>query len=162
MLQLALTLLIIVLPFLLVLFLRTNAAILFFVLCGATTLQAYLDKDVSSFASSFLPGKNVQIISMALFVLPFIVAAIAFRHSVTKSHLPMHLILGLLVGGCLVFVGPQFMPDGIVSTIRSSEPYKVLLPYSSLVIASAFLMSTVFLHISHPKHGEGKKHHRGH
>ena len=159
MLQLALTLAVVLIPFLLVLFLRTNAAILFFVLCGASTLQTYLDKDVSSFASSLMPGKNAQIVTIALFVLPFIVAAIAFRHTVTKSHLLMHLVLGLLVGGSLVFVGPQFLSPGVAGTIHASEPYHVLQPYSSIVIASAFLMSVVFLWISHPKHHDGKKHH---
>ena len=160
MLQLAITLAVILLPFLLVLILRTNAAILFFVLCGASTLQTYLDKDVNSFATSLLPGKNVQILTLSLFILPFVVAAIAFRQSVSKSQLVFHLILALLVGGCLVFVGPQFLPASVVSTIRLSDPYTVLQPYSSLIIAAAFLMSTVFLWLTHPhrQHGEHKKH----
>lgn len=158
MLQLILTLAIVLIPFILVFFLRTNAAILFFVLCGASTLQTYLDKDVSSFANSLLPGKNVQMIALALFVLPFIVAAIAFRKSISAAQLPFHLFLALLVGGCLIFIGPQFLPGSVVSTIRSSDPYQVLQPFSSLVIASAFLMSTVFLWLSHPKDHQGKKH----
>jgi len=143
----------------LVLFLRTNAAILFFVLCGAATLETYLDKDVSSFAGSMLPGKNVQILTVALLVLPFIVAALAFRHSVTKGFF-LHLFLGLLVGGCLVFVGPQFLSGTTANSIYASEPYRILNPYSSLVIATAFLMSTVFLWRSHPKAHDGRKHGR--
>ncbi len=161
MLQLIVTFTVVLTPFLLVVFLRTNAAILFFVLCGASTLQTYLDKDVSGFVGQLLPGKNVQLVALALFILPFIVAAIAFRHSVSKSKLPLHLFLALLVGGSLVFVGPQFLPVSVVKTIQTSEPYSVLQPYSSIVIAAAFLMSTVFLWLSHPKeHHEGKK--RGH
>lgn len=160
MLQLILTLAVVLVPFLLVLFLRTNAAILFFVLCGASTLQTYLDKDVSGFVSQLLPGKNVQTVALALFILPFIVAAIAFRHSVSKAKLPAHLILALLVGGSLVFVGPQFLPLSIVKTIEVSNVYLALQPYSSLMIAAAFLMSTVFLWLSHPKeHQEGKRRH---
>lgn len=157
--QVALTLAVVLLPFLLVLFLRTNAAILFFVLCGASTLQTYLDKDVSSFASSILPGKNVQLLALGLFILPFVVAAIAFRRSVSSRQLPLQLILALLVGGCLVFIGPQFLPGGVVSTIRTSEPYTVLQPYTSLVIATAFLVSTLFLWVSHPRGQHADKKH---
>jgi len=158
-LPLALAFAVILLPFILVLFLRTNAAILFFVLCGASTLQTYFDKDITSFAGSLIPGKNVQVLTVALFVLPFIVAAIAFRHSVTKGQLPVHLILGLFVGGSLVFIGPQFLSPGIAGTIHASEPYRVLEPFSSLVIASGFLLSTVFLWLSHPKSSEHHKKH---
>ena len=158
MVQIVLTVLIILIPFLLVLFLRTNAAILFFVLCGASTLQAYLDKDVSGFMTALLPGKNTEVVSLVLFVLPFLVAAFAFRQSVMKSQLLFHLVLALLVGCSLVFVGPQFMPDSVVETIRESSPYEALQPFSSLVIASAFLMSTVFLWLAHPHAHHDKKH----
>ncbi len=161
MLQLALTILVLLIPLLLVLFLRTNSAILFFVLCGASTLQTYLDKDVSGFVSSILPGQNVQIFALFLFIMPFIVAAIAFRKSVSGSQLPFHIFLALLVGGCLVFIGPQFLPTSVMDTIKESEPYQVLQPYTSLVIALAFLMSTVFLWLTHPhRHHGGKKHGR--
>ncbi len=159
MLPLIITLAVVLVPFLLVFFLRTNAAILFFVLCGASTLQTYLDKDVSSFAAALLPGRNTQVVAIALFVLPFIVAAIAFRKSLSGAQLIFHLILALLVGGSLVFIGPQFLPQGVVGTIHHSDLYRVLQPFTSLVIASAFLMSTVFLWLTHPRHQKGKKHH---
>ena len=140
-----------------VLLLRTNAAILFFVLCAAAALQTYLDKDVSSFAGSMMPGKNIQIITMALLILPFFVSAFAFRHTVTKGFI-FHLVLGLLVGGCLVFIGPQFLSHSTAATIYNSEAFRVLNPYSSLVIATSFLMSTLFLWRSHPKEHSGRKH----
>ena len=153
-----LTLFVILIPFLLVLLLRTNAAILFFVLTGAATLQTYLDKDVTSFAGSLLPGKNVQTISLGLFVIPFIVAAIAFRGTVTKKSMFFHLLLSLSVGLSLVFIVPQFLPQGVVDTIHSSVPYSVLQPYASIVIAGSFLASVAVLWFSHPKQGSHKKH----
>ncbi len=162
MLQIALTILVVLIPFLLVLFLRTNAAILFFVLCGAATLQTYLDKDVSSFTGAIFPGGNNHLLSMFIFIFPFVVAAVAFRHTVSKSHLPFHLLLGLLVGSCLVFVGPQFLTPDMMSTIRSSQPYQSMEAYSSLIIAASLLLSTVFLWVSHPRHHADKKRHHGH
>jgi len=153
-----LTIFVIIIPFLLVLFLRTNAAILFFVLTGAATLQTYLDKDVSSFAGSILPGSNVQTISLGLFVFPFIVAAIAFRGTVSKKMLVFHLLLSLCVGLSLVFIVPQFLPPGVVDTIHDSGPYKSLQPYTSIVIAASFLASVAVLWFSHPKSKSHKKH----
>ncbi len=158
--ELILTLIFILLPFILVILLRTNAAILFFVITGASTLQTYLDKDVTSFASSFLPGKNVQTISMVLFIVPFFVAAIAFRRTVSKNMLILHLLLALTVGISLVFISPQFLPAAVVTTIRASKLFTLFEPYTSIVIAASFLASVVVLWFSHPKHESAKK--RGH
>lgn len=148
----------VLLPLLLVLFLRTNAAILFFVLTGAATLQTYLDKDVASFAGSLFGGTNTRAVSLVLLVFPFIVAAIAFRRTVGTKMLLPHLLLSLGVGMCLVFIVPQFMPDSVVTTIRTSDAYDVLQPFTSLVIASSFLASVIILWLSHPKHEHHKKH----
>ena len=152
-----LTLFVVLTPFLLVLFLHTNAALLFFVLTGAATLQTYLDKDVASFAGSLLPGQNTQAISLGLFIIPFAVAAVAFRGTVSKKMLFFHLLLSLSVGLSLVFIVPQFLPGGVVATIRASEPYSVLQPFTSIVIAGSFLASVAVLWFSHPKHEAHKK-----
>ena len=156
---LLLSALILLIPLLLVLFLRTNAAILFFVVTGASTLQSYLDKDVSGFATALMPGRNAHVVPLLLFVLPFTVAAIAFRHTVHSRMLFFHIILGALVGLSAAFISTQFLPVGIVENIQSSQYYSVLQPYSSLVIAIAFLLSVVILWLSHPKQvheGHGK------
>ena len=153
-----LTLIVVLLPFLLVLLLRTNAAILFFVITGASTLQTYLDKDVTSFAGSLLPGRNVQTVSLVLFVVPFFVAAFAFRQTVSKKMMFLHLLLSVAVGMSLVFIGPQFLPAAVVTTIRTSKLFTVFEPYTSIVIAASFLASVVILWFSHPKHESGKKH----
>jgi hypothetical protein len=109
-----------------------------------------------------MPGKNLQFITIALLVLPFFAAAFAFRRTVHKGHLFFHLFLALLVGASTVFIGPQFLSESVVQTIRGSEPYHALQPYTSLIIASAFLISTVFLWLSHPKEHKPKKHHGHH
>lgn len=149
--EIVLTIAIVLIPFLLVLFMHTNAAILFFILTAAATLQNYLDKDVANFTSTLLPGKNIQTLALVLFVFPFFVGAIAFRNTVSNKKLALHLLLALFVGACLIFIGPQFLPASVVKTIQSSDPYKLLSPYSSLVIAATFLLSIVSLWFSHPK-----------
>lgn len=154
-----LAVLFLLIPFLLVLFLRTNAAILFFVLAGASTLQTYLDKDVASFAGSiFGGGDDTRAVSLVLLALPFVVAAIAFRDTVSKSALFMQLLLSLGVGLCLIFIVPQFLPESIVKTIHESSAYKTLQPYTSIVIAGTFLASIIMLWISRPHHEHHKKH----
>jgi len=153
-----LALLFLLTPLLLVLFLRTNAAILFFVLCGASTLQTYLDKDVVSFAGSLFGGSNTRAVSLLLLIVPFIVAAITFRRTVTKGMLFFHLLLSLGVGLSFVFIVPQFLPPTALSAIQESDSFVVLAPYTSIVIALSFLSSVILLWMSHPKHDHHKKH----
>lgn len=153
-----LALLFVLVPFLFVLFLRTNAAILFFVLCGASTLQTYLDKDVASFAGSIFGGNNTSMVSLAILIIPFIVAAIAFRHTVSKGILILHLVLSLGVGLSLVYIVPQFLPPTILNTIQTSTAFDTLQPYTSIVIATSFLISVILLWLSHPKQEHHKKH----
>lgn len=145
-------------PLLLVLFLRTNAAILFFVLTGAVTLQSYLDKDVASFAGSIFGGTNTKAVSLVLLVAPFLVAAIAFRHTVPKKMLFFHLLLSIGVGMSLVYIVPQFLPPGTLATIVQSDAFTSLNPYTSLVIAGSFLASVLLLWSSHPRRDHHKKH----
>ncbi len=153
-----LALLFLLTPLLLVLFLRTNAAILFFVLCGASTLQTYLDKDVASFAGSLFGGTNTRAVSLLLLIVPFIVAAISFRRTVTKRMIFFHLLLSLGVGLSLVFIVPQFLPPTALAAIQESDAFVLLAPYTSIVIAASFLASVVLLWTSHPKHDHHKKH----
>lgn len=158
--QLIIAAIILLLPLIMVVLLRTNAAILFFVLTGAATLQSYLDRDVASFAGALLPGKSTQGVSLGLFIFPFFVAAFAFRHTVSKSMLFFHIVLAVLVGAAFVFISPQFLPASVVATIRSSGPYHQAEPYTSLIIAAAFLASVAMIWLSHPKTTHDKR--RGH
>jgi hypothetical protein len=154
-----LAILFLLIPFFLVLFLRTNAAILFFVLAGASTLQTYLDKDVASFAGSlFGSGDDTRAVSLVLLALPFAVAAVAFRNSISRSAIFLQLLLSLGVGLCLIFIVPQFLPQSIVNTIYESSAYTTLKPYTSLVIAGTFLASIIMLWVSRPHHEHHKKH----
>lgn len=153
-----LALLFVLTPLLLVIFLRTNAAILFFVLCGASTLQTYLDKDVVSFAGSLFGGTNTRAVSLVLLVIPFAVAAIAFRHTVSKAMLVFHMLLSAGVGLALVYIVPQFLPPSALKIIQDSNVIVSLQPYTSIVIAACFLASVILLWLSHPKHESHKKH----
>jgi hypothetical protein len=146
------------LPVLLVVFLRTNAAILFFVLAGATTLQTYLDKDVASFAGSLFGGSSTQMVSFVLLVVPFIVAALAFRHTIAKRMLVFHVLLALVIGVCLVTIVPQFLPESLKSSVLTSAVYAQTQPFTSVAIAASFMASVVAIWINRPKHQE----HGGH
>ena len=153
-----LALLFVLTPLFLVIFLRTNAAILFFVLSGAVTLQSYLDKDVASFAGSIFGGTNTRAVSLLILIVPFIVAAIAFRNTVTKRMLFFHGVLSLGVGASLVYIIPQFLPPTTLNTIEASDAFAAAQPYTSLIIAGSFLSSVILLWLSHPKHDQHKKH----
>ena len=139
-------------PLLLVIFLRTNAALMFFVLAGAVTMQNYLDKDVQSFASSLLNAKNSSLVALLLIVLPFLVAAIAFRHTVAKKSLLIHILLSLGVGGALLVVLPAYISTDVVRAVEQSVIGEAVLPYASLILSATFLASVVVLWFSHPRH----------
>lgn len=153
-----LTLLLITLPVLFVTLLRTNAAVMFFVLTGAVTLQSYLDQNVASFAGSVFGSGGTKNVSLVIVLIPVIVSAIAFRSTVPKKMIVPHLLLAAGVGMSIAFLLPQFLPDSLAVNTRSSNVYRSLQPYTSVVIAGSFLASVIVLWLSHPKHEHHKKH----
>lgn len=148
-----------VIPLLLVLFLRTNAALMFFVLAGSITLQNYLDKDVESFTSSLLNARNSSLVALLLIIIPFLVAAIAFRNTVPKKALFIHLILAIGVGGTLLIVLPAYISLGVAGAVRYSVIGTNVLPYTSVILAATFLASVVVLWFSHPREHHSKRGH---
>lgn len=149
-----------IIPLLLVLFLRTNAALMFFVLAGAITLQNYLDKDVESFTSSLLNARNSSLVALLLIVIPFLVAAFAFRHTVPKKALFIHILLAIGVGGALLIVLPAYISPGVAGAVQYGAIGEAVLPYTSVILAASFLASVVVLWFSHPRehHGHHGKH----
>jgi len=146
------TAILLAIPLLLVIFLRTNAALMFFVLAGAITLQNYLDKDVTSFTSSLLSAKNSSLVTLLLIVIPFLVAAFAFRSTVPKKALFLHILLSLGVGGALIIVLPAYISPGVYGAVQYGVFGTALLPYTSVILAATFLASVVVLWFSHPRH----------
>ncbi len=147
-------------PILLVLILRTNAALMFFVLAGSITLQNYLDKDVASFTSTLLNAKNSSLVALLLIVIPFLVAAFAFRHTVAKNALFLHLLLAVGVGGTLLIVLPSYISLGVAGAVAQGVVGTNILPFTSVILSATFLASVVVLWFSHPRSGHHKKHGR--
>jgi len=146
-------------PIILVILLRTNAALMFFVLSGAITLQNYLDKDVESFTSSLLNAKNSSIVALLIIVIPFLVAAYAFRNTVPKKGIFFHLLIAVGVGGTLLIILPTYITSGVEGAVRYSVIGDAALPYTSIILAATFLASVVMLWFSHPREHHGKKSH---
>ena len=153
-----LTILLLILPILGVVLLRTNAAMMFFVLTGSVTLQSYLDQNVASFASSLFGAGSTNSVSLVIIFLPLLVAVAAFRSTVAKKMLIPHVLLAVGVGMSIAFLVPQFFSESLANSVRSSAIYDALQPYTSIVIAGSFLASVVILWLNHPKHEHHKKH----
>lgn len=146
-------------PVLLVYFLRTNAAVLFFVFAAAVLLQTNIDKNVESFASAIIGNKNGTLIPLLLIAVPFIVAAVLFSRTVLNKLLVVHLFLSLLIGLSLIVVLPSYVPSSLASSSMSSILYITLQPYTSLLLASALVISLLVTWQGRTKeHGHKKRH----
>jgi multisubunit Na+/H+ antiporter MnhG subunit len=151
-------------PLLLVVLLRTSAAMLFLVFAGSALLQHNLDKDVAGFANSLLGGStsNTQLLSLLLLLVPFFVTAVAFKDSVTKAGTVGHGLLSIGVGLCVLFVVTPYLPANSFAAVNGSPLYIAVLPFTSLAIATALLGSVLVLWFGRKKHEHNKHKKHGH
>lgn len=144
---------------LLLLWQRTNAAVVFFGLCAGSVLAQQVSGDAtllssSAVHSSYVTNSTVQIV---LIVLPALLSALAMRKTVANSHLIVNLLPALCVAALATILIVPLLSFDLRYNLQSTIIWEQLNRASELVVIAGVITSIVALWI-----GTHKKHHKKH
>jgi len=154
---------IIVVPILLLFFLRSNAAVVFLSLCAGTVLLKYVGDDAYLVVSSVVTNGSVVVseaVNIALVVLPALVATIMLRKSVAGPKVVLNLLPAILVGLLVALSVVPLISVVSRSNITNTQVWTTLAQFQGLIVAVGVVMSLILLKGSGKKHGD--KHGKGH
>jgi xanthine/uracil permease len=145
----------IVVPPLLILVLRVNAAILFLSLCLGSVLVQFVGNDASSFVNLFSSSKLVSGYGaqLVLLLLPAAFTMIVMIGTVRgKFRTLLNLLPAVAVGVVgLLLAEPLFSP-GLRNAVAGTQAWQNLQQLQVLIVSASTIVSLLFLWLQRPGH----------
>lgn len=144
---------------LLLLFIRTNTAVVFLSVCAGSVLLGAMGKNTDILAQSFTigPPVSVNIIQAVLVLLPALVSAVLFSKRISTSKLLFAVvpaICAVIVGLTLVY---PFLTGPFQQTLIASKGWSLIAQYYELIVATGIVSSLFTIALTMPRqHKEGK------
>src|SRR5688572_25797895 len=135
----------ILVPLLLVILLKTSAAIFYFCVASAFLLVRFIDQDAARTANALLPSTGVDYMALTVLIIPTIIAAFVFRKTVKTHMLPLHLLVAVLSGLTLSLVASNFLPSSFLNDFEETEVWEVISDYQTIIVGGGFLLSVLCL-----------------
>lgn len=148
----------------LLIFLRTNAAVSFFAVCAGSILLNSVGSDMGLIASSLSSGFGAapSITNIILLVLPVLVCAWLARQQVPKSLTLLNLLPAVCSSLLLTLMLVPLLDENIRNQIQDTETWTLLTQYNQFIVGVGLVSSVVLVSMTikkpHEKHG--KKHHK--
>ena len=157
--ELSISMLLIALPLLLVLFLKTNAGMMFFATCSGLVLLSSVDPTVVVTAGAVVPGEGEEYVRLAVVALSVIFGAVAFRRTVGGLELLLHGCIAILLGVMLWLLLPDAVGVSWLTQGVTNDLWRQLFNYRTLIIAAIFALSVIALLFGKPINSHKKSDH---
>lgn len=148
-------------PAILLVLLRTNAAISFFALCAGALLVKFIGDDANLVGAAM--GNNSPVVSqyaeLVLLFLPMVLTAIVLRKTVPQTKVVFNVLAAIAVGAVGVVLAVPLLPGGVHATVTSLPGWGSVQNNQELVIAIGVAVSLVCLWVMQPRHGSKRKRH---
>jgi hypothetical protein len=155
-----------VVPLLLLMALRINAAIVFLSLCLGNVLVQFIGSDAGTLISSTsarAPGvipSSQSYIDLILLLLPVVLTMLIMIHTVQGSKLAFNILPAIGVSVLGVLLAVPLLSAGLTGAITHLTLWHKLEALQSLVLSLTTLLCLLFLWLQRPKaHKEEGKHH---
>ena len=154
----------VVVPIVVLVLLRVNAAIVFLSLCLGSVLVQFAGSDAHSLAKLFTGSKamNGYGVSLVLLLLPAVVTTIVMVGTVRgKVRLLLNMLPALSAGLLAVVLAEPLVSPGLRGSLAKSSIWHYTQRADVLIIGFGAIFSLLFLWMQRPKHagGESGKHH---
>lgn len=128
----------------LLLVLKTNTAVLFFVVCGGSVLLTASGRDISLVIASMTVGSNLagQIGMLAALLLPVAVAALFMRGTMRGAKLPLAVLPAVATAFLLVVLAVPLLPYGAGSAVLGSPAWERVGEYRPAIVLLGVVTST--------------------
>jgi hypothetical protein len=157
--------LLVLVPVIVAMLLRVNAAVLFMSLCVGEVLVQYVASDTGSFVSTFAGHSgNVSesTIKLALLLAPPVFTAIFMFHSVRGSvKLAFNVLPAIGAGLLTALLVKPLLSSAFQKTLERSSLWHQFSQAQTLVVSASALFSLLFLWLQRHgsnEHGHGSKH----
>ncbi len=148
-------------PVLLIMILRVNAAIAFMSLALGSVLVHYTSPDVVSLASGLSSkvhtGLN-QYVSLALLIVPFVLTIIFTRKNVQVNHQLLNFLPALASGLLFALMVTPLLSSTLQIHIEALQAWKQLDDLQTAIILGGAFFSLLFLLVTHRHHRKAEKH----
>ena len=155
--------LIVVVPAALLLWQKASGAIVFMAVCLGAVLSKYATADVADAITGF--GRtNIAVtdqwVSIALLILPVVLALLFTRGSVKGSRTLFNIIPALATGVLIVLLVTPLLPADIQRQITNQDAYQMLSNLQTAVLLAGAFFGLLQLFVSHSKtHKDEKEKH---
>lgn len=147
-------------PAVVLVLLRSNAAIAFLSLCAGSVLVRFVGHEANLAGTMFANTKAVDpYMQVMLLVLPLVLVAIITRKTVPAAKLVVNIIPAIAVGLVGVLLAVPLLSGGAQSAITDTQGWKLLEASQEFVVAVSVAVSIIALWLTKPgHHGKKKKH----
>lgn len=144
----------------LLILLKTNAAVVFFSVCAGSVLATQLGSEASLISSTVIKDGdlNKSIAYIALIILPAVLSALFMRGSISSSKFIFNLVPSVAVGALLALLIIPLLPASVNGQVLASKSWGVLQQYQPLILVGGVISSIVLLWITHRSENKHKKH----
>jgi hypothetical protein len=148
-------------PVVLLILLRSNAALAFLFLCSGIVLQSRLNQDFwSKLGSGTSEFTHSNTLSMALIAVPLLLSTLLLAKSVKRSSQLLHIVPAICSGLLLTYAIIPLLPSGkLASQIVDSTVWKQSHGYQGFVVLVGLIISLLIVIAGKQKHKGDKKHH---
>lgn len=138
---------------LLLMWLRVPAVLMFFSLLVGQLLATQISDDAYAWLSSLVRVSEPRYVQLVLLLLPVLLSALFLKGRLPKAKMLMEAIPMLFVVAAGVFFAADFLPNVLVTLEDSIDTTK----YKPLIIICASISSLVSAWFTYPKHDHDKK-----
>jgi len=144
---------------LLLVIIRTNAAVVFFSVCAGSVLATQLGSDASLLSSAVIKDGDVNksIAYIALIMLPAVLSAIFLRGSISSSQSFFNAFPALAVGLLLALLVIPQLPESLSADVLSSSAWGTLQEFQPIILVGGVISSVLLLWVTHRHGGKHKK-----
>lgn len=151
----------VVVPIVLLLVFRTNAAVVFLSLCAGALAVQFVGNEANLVGSAI--GNHSEAVSqyfeLALLVLPALLSAIFLAKTMGGPKTVFNILPAIAVGVIGVLLAVPLLPNSLQTNITSLDGWTLLNQSKEFVVMAGIVASLVVLWITHPRHhGKHKKH----
>ncbi len=153
--------LIAVVPIVLIILLRTNAALVFLALCAGDVLSKYLGDDVVRMYQTFSSntgGNDLAYVRIGLLLLPAILTLVFLSRSVSGARHAINVVPAVLTGAVTSLLVVPLLPAGSKFSIYGTQAWSVIQQFQGVIVGAAVLASMLMLWSSQKGLRRGKHH----
>jgi hypothetical protein len=153
-----LLILVIAVPAIAIILLRSDAAVVLLSLCAGDLLVKYVGSDTTQAVAQATHQNISGWAYVGLLLLPAVLSIVVLRKSVSSAKVPINLVTAIATGLVAVLLVTPLLPPHLNTQLTNNFLWNPLQQYQTGIISASIAIALVALWFSGHHHGGHKKH----